>query len=182
MRASLTRSTWYDENMDDNKLARQSKVEEGEIVNRRKFNGRKPGTMNKATMEMKLARAAFVRRVNRNVGRLFNSQLDLALGEKYLMVVRTIGEGSRQRRETSIVSDPQTIADYLDGKLDDTAEREYYFMTTKPANNQAIDSLLNRSFGTPKQSVDLTSGDQPVRGATIVFGNPTTNYNTQLPS
>lgn len=134
--------------------------------------GRKPGGMNKTTIESLRAKQAFIARVNKNVDRLFNSQLDLALGEKYLMVIKTVGKGAKARRETTIVDDPETIKRFFDGDLEDT-ETEYYFMTTKAANNIALDSLLNRSFGKPKESLDLTSGDEPIRGATIVFGDPT---------
>lgn len=140
----------------------------------RKNNGRKPGSENKATAEMKAAKAAFQHRVNKNVDRLFNAQIDLAVGEKYLMVIKTIGTGSKARRETSIVNDPDTIKRFLDEELEDS-DTEYYFMSTKPANNQAIDSLLNRSFGKPKESIDHTSGDKPIKGALIGFAdNPQT--------
>jgi hypothetical protein len=128
----------------------------------RKNNGRKAGSINKATADSKLAKKLFVDRVNKNVDKLFNSQLDLAIGEKYLMVVRTIGTGSKQRRETEVVTDIDIIKQYLDESLDDTDE-EFYFMTTKPANNQALDSLLNRSFGKPKESLDVTSGGEPLK-------------------
>jgi hypothetical protein len=119
-------------------------------------NGRKAGSVNKATAEMRKTKEAFISRVNKNAHKLFNSQLDLAIGEKYLMVVRTIGKGSKQRRETSIVTDPELIMQYLDETLENTDE-EYYFMTTKAADNKALDSLLNRSFGKPTESIDLTS-------------------------
>jgi len=125
----------------------------------RKNNGRKKGSVNKATAESKLAKKLFVERVNKNVDKLFNSQLDLAIGEKYLMVVRTTGKGAKARRETSIVTDPDLIKQYLDDETSLDDENEYYFMTTKPANNQALDSLLNRSFGKPKESVDISNPD-----------------------
>lgn len=150
----------YTRNMADNNKIRQSNLN-SDKQDGRKNNGRKAGSMNKTTMESKLAKKAFIERVNKNVDKLFNSQLDLAVGEKYLMVVKTIGKGSKQRRETSIVTDPDLIKEYLDEELDNTDE-EYYFMTTKPANNQALDSLMNRSFGKATEKVDLTSDDKPI--------------------
>lgn len=156
--------------MEDNNKIRQSNLNNSS-ADGRKNNGRKAGSVNKATAEMKEAKKQFVDRVNKNVDKLFNSQLDLAVGEKYLMVIKTIGKGSKARRETTVVSDPETIKQFLDEELEDS-ETEYYFMTTKPANNQALDSLLNRSFGKAKESLDVTSGDEPIRGATIVFANP----------
>lgn len=127
----------------------------------RKNNGRKKGSMNKTTAESRIAKAAFIDRVNKNVDKLFNSQFDLAAGEKYLMVVKTVGKGAKARRETSIVTDPELIKQYLDEELEDT-ETEYYFMTTKPADNKALDSLLNRSFGKAAESLDVTTNGESI--------------------
>lgn len=127
----------------------------------RKNNGRKKGSMNKATQESKVAKKRFIERVNANTDKLFNAQLDLAIGEKYLMVVKTIGKGAKARRETSIVTSPATIQRFLDDEaaLQEENENEYYFMSTKPANNMAIDSLLNRSFGKATEKIDLSNED-----------------------
>ncbi len=135
----------------------------------RRNNGRKKGSVNKATAEMKLAKQAFQKRVVANTDKLFNAQLDLAIGEKYLMVVKTIGTGSKARRETTIVTDPDTIKEYIDDETSLDKDSEYYFMTTKPANNQALDSLLNRTYGKPDENLDLTSGGEPLRGSLIEF-------------
>lgn len=129
---------------------------------KREGAGRRAGSMNKATAATKEAKKAFIARVNANVDKLFNAQLDLAVGEKYLMCVQTIGKGAKARRETSIVENPDIIKQYLDDETSLDKEDEYYFMTTKPANNQALDSLLNRSFGKPTEKIDLTSDDQPL--------------------
>lgn len=132
---------------------------------KREGSGRPKGSMNEATKERIETKAAFIDRVNKNADKLFNSQLDLAVGEKYLMVVRTIGTGSKQRRETSIVTDTDTIKSFLDEELDNTDE-EYYFMTTKPADNKAIDSLLNRSFGKAEEKLDITSAGEKISTTT----------------
>lgn len=145
----------------------------------RKNNGRKKGSVNKATAEIKEAKKAFIKRVNKNVDRLFNAQLDLAIGEKYLMVVRTTGTGAKARRETSIVTDADTIKQFLDDESSLDSDTEYYFMTTKPANNNALDSLLNRSFGKPDQSIDLTSGGEKLPPVALVeFKNSGTTSKT----
>jgi hypothetical protein len=124
-------------------------------------SGRPKGSMNSATREMKEARKIFIDRVNKNTDKIFNAQLDLAIGEKYLMVVKQVGKGAKARRETEIVTDTDLIKQYLDDDTSLDKEEEYYFMTTKPANNQALDSLLNRSFGKPKESIDLTVKEAP---------------------
>lgn len=163
--------TMADNNLDILKnVSKDAEIEKGKHGGRRPGAGRAKGSVNKATKEMKEARKAFIERVNKNVDKLFNAQLDLAIGEKYLMVIKTVGKGAKQRRETSIVTDPELIKQYLDDELEVTDE-EYYFMTTKPANNQALDSLLNRSFGKPTDKVDVTSNGETLRGATITFSD-----------
>lgn len=121
--------------------------------------GRPKGSMNAETKLRVAAKRKFVERVVKVSDTLFNAQYDVAVGEKFLMVVKTIGSGAKQRRETSIVTNPETIIQYLNEELDDT-DNEYYFMTTKPADNRALDSLLNRAFGKPEEKLDITSGDK----------------------
>jgi hypothetical protein len=113
-------------------------------------SGRPKGKKSPVTLEREEALRQFRERVAKNTHKIFEAQLDLAIGEKYLMVVHTIGKGARAKRETEIVTNPDVIKQYLDEELDNT-DTEYYFMTTKPANNQALDSLLNRTFGRPKE-------------------------------
>lgn len=117
--------------------------------------------MNESTKVRMAAKIEFQRRVAKHADELFHSQFDLAKGEKYLMVVRTLGEGNRTRRETEIVTNPELIKQYLDEQLENTDE-EFYYMTTKPANNMALDSLLNRAFGKAEESLDITSGGEQI--------------------
>lgn len=149
--------------MEDNKVDSSKNVsnseEKGTHGGKREGAGRPQGSQNKATAASKQARKRFIERVNANADKLFNAQLDLAVGEKYLMCKKTVGKGSKARTETVIVTSPALIQQYLDDpdSLDD--ENEYYFMTTKPANNMAIDSLLNRSFGKATEKIDLSNED-----------------------
>lgn len=122
-------------------------------------SGRPKGSKDAATITREAAAKVFKDRVAKSVDKLFNSQLDLATGEKYLMVIHTNGRGSRIKRETTIVTDVELIKQYLDGELADT-ESDYYFMTTKPANNQALEGMLNRSFGKASETLDVTSNGE----------------------
>lgn len=119
--------------------------------------GRPKHSKNPKTIEREEAARQFKERVATNVDRLFNAQLDKALGEKYLMVITTTGEGAKQKRETTIVIDPETIKSFLDSGEDPKfgEQNEYYFISTKPADNMALDSLLNRSFGRATEKIEL---------------------------
>lgn len=129
--------------------------------------GRPPGSMNKATKDAKIAKRRFIERVNIHTDELFNSQLALAKGMNVLMVVRTTGSGAKRKRWTERVTDPYLIQQYLDNELanedgedfdslDD--ENHYYYMTTLPPDNKAIDSLLNRSFGKAPEKIEIEGG------------------------
>lgn len=114
--------------------------------------GHPKGKKTQRVIEREAISRAFKDRVAKNADKLFNAQLDLAIGEKYLMVITTEGK----KRETRIITDIDLIKQYLDDELDNT-ETEYYFMSTKPANNMALDSLLNRSFGKADEKLDITT-------------------------
>lgn len=82
-------------------------------------------------------------------GVLVNAQLRIALGEAYLY------RRDHATKEVTIIEDPDVIAGYLAGTLDD--EGEYFYIASKPANNQAIANLLDRAFGKPTESVKLAN-------------------------
>lgn len=123
-------------------------------------SGRPKGSMNPATKTRVATKAAFQDRVARNADRLFNSQFNLATGEQYLMWKHEVGSGAKTRTVVEIVEDPEIIKSFLDDTLDQASD-EYYFISTKPANNMALDSLLNRSFGKADEKIE-NSGEQKI--------------------
>ena len=122
--------------------------------------GRPPGSMNSDKIERMKIKEAFIERINRHADHLFNAQYDLAIGEKYLMVKKTTGHGKNRKTWIEVVEDIETIKEYLDDdgeSLNSDTDSEYYYMTTKPANGMALDSLLNRSFGKAEEKLDVTT-------------------------
>ena len=117
-------------------------------------SGRKKGKQSQFTIERNEAKKAFIDRVARNADKLFNAQLDKAVGETYLMCVTTVGEGTKQRRETEIVTDKEIIMSYLDETLEPD-DSEYYYISTKPTDNMAIQGLLDRAFGRASEKVTI---------------------------
>lgn len=128
--------------------------------------GRPKGSENDDTKRRRMAATQFKDRVATHVDKLFNAQLDKAVGEKFLFVSITINKGKKnERKETSIVTDPETIKRFLDGEYNQDGDDEYYFISTKAADNYAIESLLNRAFGTAVKAVDVTSkGESLLQG------------------
>jgi len=123
--------------------------------------GRKKGGQNKEVKEREEMLRQFRERVGRHTDRLFNAQANLATGEQYLFCKKTTGDGKNRTTETFTITDEETIKQFLDDGLEDSDD-EYYYLSTKPANNMAIDSLLNRAFGTPNKNIDLKSNGETI--------------------
>lgn len=126
--------------------------------------GRPKGALNKRTKGALQAKQRFVERVHKNIDKIFNAQLDLALGEKILMVKVTEkdSDGKVKRSYHEAVTDPELIAQYLDNEYGDSTSEytemgddEFYYMTTRPANNQALQSLLDRAYGKAPEKIDI---------------------------
>lgn len=94
---------------------------------------------------------------------LLSAQIGVAKGLTHLFVIRTETVGKKKiRQKPEMVTNPDTIAQYLADELDDS-EDEYYFMSTKDPDTKAIDSLLDRVHGKARQP--LTGGeddDKPI--------------------
>ena len=117
--------------------------------------GRPKGAKSPQTLEREAVAAAFRERVFKKADRLLNAQLTLAEGCSFLFKIVKRGK----REEHVIVTDPKEIKAYLDGDLDD---EEYRYISTKEPNNQAIDSMLNRTLGKPKETVEVQGNPGPL--------------------
>lgn len=138
--------------------------------------GRKLHGKNPATIKREEAKRQFQARVAKNANKLFNAQFDLAIGEKYLMVKRVTGTGKDRKTWVEVIEDIETIKKYIDDdgeSLNADAGEDYYYMSVRGANNPAIDSLLNRSFGKADESLDITSDGRKLEGLVIVKNDDT---------
>lgn len=129
-----------------------------------KKGGRPTGTENKATKARRLALEAYKDRVAKNVNNLLNAQMNLAQGVSVLYRIDTeiIGSGKNEKRikkRPVIVTDPEEIQNYLDGEYGEGESMNdndtYYYITTQLPDNRAIDSMMDRVYGRPSQSIDL---------------------------
>jgi hypothetical protein len=116
--------------------------------------GRPKGSMNYATKKRLAIRHTFEDRILHSADVLLNAALNKALGESYLYHRYKVGSGSKERMETEIVTDPETIKDYIDGELDDLPDSEYYYISTKPVDMVAVKELYDRAFGKAKETVE----------------------------
>lgn len=125
-------------------------------------SGRPRGAIDESTKLRIAAEKQLKDNVARVADRLLSAQLSVALGEQSLYVISYTGKGKDKKKRVDRVTDPETIVKWLKGELDESSSEEYYYLSTKPPSTRAIDSLFNRVFGKPQESVDLTSGGKPL--------------------
>ena len=119
--------------------------------------GRKRGGKNKATLEKQAVNEAFNQRVMLAADALFNAQLKLATGsQKIFRIDEEEVEGKVKKIHVNVTDadEIKRLLDLHDGSSGIVDESYYYFTEIAP-DNRAIDSLLNRALGKPKESVDL---------------------------
>jgi hypothetical protein len=118
--------------------------------------GRRAGSRNKKTLEKAAVMEAFNQRVMNAADRLFNAQLQLAVGSMKVFRIDEVKTGNLVKRNHVQVTDVHEIKALLDehegnnGEVDD----KYYYFTDVPPDNRALDSLLNRTLGKPKETVE----------------------------
>lgn len=117
--------------------------------------GRRPGSQNEATKQRAAVKQAYQERIAANADRLFNSQFNLATGEHYLMWRHKTGSGAKERTVVEVVTDPEIIKQFINEELNQSGDDEWYFLSTKPANGMAIDSMLDRAFGKAEANLNL---------------------------
>ena len=127
----------------------------------RENSGRPLGKMNKNTLTKLAIKKKMQERIAAMADKLITAQASLATGVQMLFVIRTDAKGNRSRPE--LVTDEETIIDVLEalggasGTLEDD-NSEYFFMTTTKPDNQAIEALLNRTFGKATEKIEIEGG------------------------
>lgn len=124
---------------------------------RRKGSGRPKGSISEEKRQLLETERAYKKRAAGVADKLLNAQLALALGEINLFVKTVRGN----KTITTMVDDIETVKQYLSGELEDS-DNEYYYLATKNPDGKAIDSILDRTYGKARQSVDITSDDEPL--------------------
>lgn len=107
---------------------------------------------NKKTLEKEKANEIIAQRVSNALQPLLDAQIALAKGQAFLFKI----EGKGKKREHVLVTDSDKIRRFLDecDGVAGTMDENYYYITTEKPNNMAIDSLLNRAFGKPIETVE----------------------------
>lgn len=123
--------------------------------------GRPKGSENDDTKKRRMMESAMKRRIVEATDALLDSQMALAMGEVNLYRVYYTGEGKNRKKHVEVVEDRDTITDFLSDSLD-YGDDDYYYIARKSPDSRSIDSLLDRTYGKAKNSIDLTSAGRPV--------------------
>jgi hypothetical protein len=132
---------------------------------RRAGSGRPEGSKNRATLERQAVADAFNQRVMQKADALFNAQLSLAVGSARVFRVDEEGEGKNKKRVHTLVTSEdeiKTLLDEHDGGAG-VVDGVFYYITTVQPDNRALDSLLNRALGKPKETHEHSGPEgQPI--------------------
>ena len=128
--------------------------------------GRPKGAKNKTTLEKQAVQDAFNQRVMNAADKLFDAQIMLALGSmKVFRIDKTEVDGKTKRIHVHVTdaAEIKTLLDEHDGNAGEVDGTFYYFQTVAP-DNKAIDSMLNRALGKPKETHEISGKDgQPIQ-------------------
>ncbi len=121
------------------------------LSQKRSLAGRRGGIAKKGKKSQKVldreeALRCYRERVSGLIDPILDAQLTLALGSSYLYKK----SGGRK----VLVTDESEISSYLNGELDNT---QYDYITTKTPNREALKDLLDRTFGRPTESLQVSA-------------------------
>lgn len=114
--------------------------------------GKPKGVTNDANRENREALEKYKARVRMRLNRLINSQMALAEGVNYMYVGELDDKGKMQYTQ---ITDPDEIAEALNKGLDKLEDGKIYFITAKDPDGKAIDAMLDRTFGKPKETIEI---------------------------
>lgn len=117
---------------------------------KRPGSGRKTGTKWPQVLERNRVEAEIRQRILKSAHRITDRMLQLAEGCSYLY--RTVEDEKGRRGKPELVEDQEEIRKYIEGAHD---PNEFYFITTEKPNYKALENLLDRGFGKPKQALDV---------------------------
>lgn len=130
---------------------------------KREGAGRKPGQLDKRTLDAMAVKKAYQDKIRRQADRLFNAQMALAEGVTMLFRIRKDSKGNSKKPE--LVTSEAEISQFIEecGGYDGTMNGDtYYFLTTKVPDSRTISDMLDRAMGKPDATLDVTSKGESV--------------------
>lgn len=132
--------------------------------------GRPKGAKTKKTLQQMAVTAAFNQRILRSADALFNAQLSLAVGSVKVFRVDEVEENGKTKKIHTLITDPDEIKEVLDqieGVGSGSVKDSFYFVSEVAPDNKAIDSMLNRGLGKPKDVVEIQATPEVEAGRAL---------------
>lgn len=126
-----------------------------------KLGGRKPGPL-AALRKLEIAkRHAMEKLIYKKTAPLIRAGFISAMGQNFVYRIdeERDSKGKLLSRKHVLVEDAREIAEALD-KMEEGGQDPddaYYYVTTKEPDVRAIEMLLNRAYGKPKETIDLNA-------------------------
>mgnify|MGYP003501263591 FL=1 len=121
----------------------------------------------------------FKQRVGYRAHKLLNAQMSIALGSQSLYKsVRAIDDRGKETRKHVLVTDEDEIKQYLDNPAMIEGD-DYFYITTKAPDNNAINSLLDRLMGKTATKIVGAANPDGSEGPIKVI---VANFGPQLPA
>lgn len=134
--------------------------------------GRPLGSKSEKTLKREEALNQFRESVSKVAGTLFRDQFSLARGAQYLFRIdkewvatsqTNKDKGYYRNKKPVLVTSPDEMLMYLEelaennGDIadDKSEDASYYFLSARDPQNNAIDSMLDRTFGRAKSELDV---------------------------
>lgn len=169
----------------------KGKTRSANLGGKRPGSGRPKGTVLPATLERNKVLEGMRQRIMRKADFLMDKQLSLAAGQQFLYKIEkefiNLGknkDGSKKgywkNKRPKLVTEEWEIRAYLEnlvdlanGDIEDEHDEgaTYYFITAKEPSNQALDSMLDRTFGRAAQPLTGEDGTGPVEVTVIKYAN-----------
>jgi len=119
--------------------------------------GRKPGRLSIKTLQKLAVKRELDQRVLNSADQLFNAQYAKAVGSIQVFRIDEKGTGKNKKKVHTLVTAAAEITEVLNS-IDGTGGivgEDFYFITDIPPDNRAIDSMYDRTFGKPNQSLEI---------------------------
>ena len=119
------------------------------------------GAKQKKTLEKEVQLKYLQQEILKEIRPLLRAGLDSARGLTIMYQRKKVKVGKEFKRQGELVqvNDQNRVEQLLRG---DCTGEDWYYITTKDQNIQALKELLERVFGKVQDKMDITSGDKPI--------------------
>ena len=123
-----------------------------------KTGGRKKGGKNKKTIANEKAYEEHQQAILRELSELRDAHFSVAKGTQIIVARDLIWDDKKKKKVRKGRFVRLTRPDEIEDVINDSKEEEdYYIIFTQDPNPKALEDLINRVFGKPKESLDISA-------------------------